>query len=68
MAIRQKKKFITIKPKTKDAEEIFEYDMLGLQSCELLENQGQYYLLKPIRANYSFLMKVKDDENWEIEK
>lgn len=63
-----KKKFITIKPKTKEAEQLFEYSMLGLQSCELIDKNEFHYILKPIRADYTFVMKIKDDENWEIEK
>ena len=59
---------MTIKPKTPEAEELFEYLMMGLQSCELLESTQSMYHLKPIRANYSFWMKLKGDDNWEIEK
>jgi hypothetical protein len=66
--MRTKKKFITIKPKTPEAVELFEYSMLGLQSCELLETSQNRYHLKPIKADYTFWMKLKDDDNWEIEK
>lgn len=66
--MRTKKKFVTIKPKTPEAEDLFEYSMLGLQSCELLESTSTMYHLKPIKANYSFWMKLKDDADWEIEK
>lgn len=68
MLMKTKKKFITLKPKTSIAEEIFEYSMLGLQSCELLESTPTMYHLKPIKANYTFWINIKDDENWEIEK
>lgn len=63
-----KRKFITIRPKTEEAQNLFEYSMLGLQSCELVEKNEEHYVLKPIRADYTFLMKIKNDLNWEIEK
>lgn len=66
--MRTKKKFIAIKPKTPEAIELFEYSMLGLQSCEVLETNSSMYHLKPIKADYSFWMKQKNDENWEIDK
>jgi hypothetical protein len=68
MAIKVKKKFVCIRPKTDEATNLFEYSMLGLQSCELLEAKGKQYHLKPIRANYSFWMNIENDQNWEIEK
>jgi hypothetical protein len=68
MATQSKKKFITVKPKTEEAEELFEYSMLGIQSCELLEKTDVTYLLKPVRANYTFVMKITGDPNWEVDK
>lgn len=66
--MKTKKKFITLKPKTPQAQEIFEYSMLGLQSCEILESTTTTYHLKPIKANFTMWIQSKDDENWEIEK
>lgn len=68
MTIRAKKKFVCVRPKSQEAVELFEYSMLGLQSCELLEAKGKLYHLKPIRANYTFWLNVDEDVNWEIEK
>lgn len=68
MALKTKKKFVCVRPKTQEAEELFEYSMLGLQSCELLDSKEKLYLLKPIRANYTFWMNTENDQNWEIEK
>lgn len=68
MTIREKKKFVCIRPKTQEAVDLFEYSMLGLQSCELLETKGRLYHLKPIRANYTFWINIDNDKNWEIEK
>lgn len=68
MTIRAKKKFVCVRPKSQEAVELFEYSMLGLQSCELLESKGKLYHLKPIRANYTFWLNVDEDVNWEIEK
>lgn len=66
--MKTKKKFIYVKPKNEDAFEFFDRKMLGLQSCELLEEKEKMYLLKPIRTNFTFWMQKKDDENWEIDK
>lgn len=66
--IRTKKKFVCVRPKTENAEELFEYSMLGLQSCELLEKNGKLYHLKPIRGNFTFWLNSDGDDEWEIEK
>jgi hypothetical protein len=66
--LKQKKKFICVRPISEKAEEMFEYTMLGLQSCEVLNKDGNLYQLKPIRANFTFWLDSKNDENWEIEK
>jgi len=63
-----KKKFIYIKPKTEDAEEFFNTKMLGLQSCELIKDQEQQYLLKPIKTNFVFWMNKSNDMNWVLDK
>lgn len=51
-----------------EAEEYFERYMMGLQSCELLEQNKTAYKLKPIRAYQTFWVQMSDDKNWEIEK
>jgi hypothetical protein len=66
--MKTKKKFIYVKPKTMEAEDFFDRKMLGLQSCEVLEEKEQMYLLKPIRTNFSFWMMKKEDENWDLDK
>ena len=63
-----KRKFQYVKPKSEAAQEIFEYTMLGLQSCEILEQNGKMYLLKPIKADYHFWMSADDDVDWELDK
>lgn len=63
-----KKKFVCVRPKSEEAVDLFEYSMLGLQSCEILEKDGNVYHLKPIRADYTFYLNVNGDDNWEIEK
>jgi hypothetical protein len=63
-----KRKFICVKPISQKAKELFEYSMLGLQSCELVEQDTNKYLLKPIRFNHNFWIKIKNDPDWEIEK
>ena len=57
-----------MKPKSEVAQEIFEYTMLGLQSCEILDQQGKMYLLKPIKADYQFWVSAADDVDWEFDK
>lgn len=57
-----------MKPKSEAAQEIFEYTMLGLQSCEILDQQGKMYLLKPIKAEYQFWMSADNDVDWELDK
>jgi hypothetical protein len=66
--MKTKKKFVYVKPKTTDAEEFFDRKMLGLQSCIVLEEKEQMYLLKPIKGQFTFWMNVKDDDNWELDK
>lgn len=66
--IRTKKKFVCVRPKTEEAEELFEFNMLGLQSCELLERDGKLFHLKPIRGQFTFWMNSENDKMWEIEK
>ena len=66
--LKVKKKFVTIRPKTDEAEDYFDRIMLGLQSCELLESKNNLYHLKPIRARQTFWIHCKEDHNWEIEK
>ena len=69
MAITKiKRKFICVKPKTEEAQELFEYQMLGLQSCEIVEQTPTTFVLKPIKADFKFTMKSKNDPSWEIEK
>lgn len=66
--MKTKKKFICIKPLNFEAEDFFDRAMSGLQSCELLQEKEQMYLLRPIRTKLSFWMKKVDDHNWEVEK
>lgn len=63
-----KRKFQYVKPKSEKAKEIFEYTMLGLQSCEILDRQGKMYLLKPIKANYEFWVSGDGDVDWEFDQ
>lgn len=63
-----KKKFVYLKPKTEEAFDFFDRKMLGLQSCELLEEKEKMYLLKPIRTNFTFWMLKDNDENWDLDK
>jgi hypothetical protein len=66
--IKAKKKFVCVQPKSTKARQLFEYPMLGLQSCEILNRTDDIYHLKPIRANFSFFLPIKGDDDWEIEK
>jgi len=68
LATKIKKKFVYIRPKSSYAKEVFEYSMLGLQSCEILQQEPTKYLLKPIKGDFSFWMKTHNDKDWEIDK
>jgi hypothetical protein len=64
----QKKKFVYLKPKTEDSYQYYDIVMSGLQSCEVLEDTGRMYLLKPIKSMQTFWLSKTGDDNWEFEK
>jgi hypothetical protein len=63
-----KKKFAYLSPKSKIGYEYYDREMLGLQSCEILEDNGKEYLLKPIKSMKMFWLNKKGNEHWEFEK
>lgn len=63
-----RKKFVYLKPKTEKTYEYYDKVMLGLQSCEVLEDDGKKYLLKPIRSMQTFWLEKSGNSEWEYEK
>jgi hypothetical protein len=65
--VATKKKFVYLKPKNKKSYNYFDIKMLGLQSCEILEDNGKMYLLKPIKSMETFWLDKTGDTDWEYE-
>ena len=63
-----RKKFVYLKPKNSTSYEYYDQVMLGLQSCEILEDNEKMYLLKPIKSMQTFWLDKSGDDNWEFEK
>lgn len=63
-----KKKFVYLKPKNKISYNYYDREMLGLQSCEVLEDNGKMYLLKPIKSMKTFWLDKSGDDNWGYDK
>jgi hypothetical protein len=64
----QKKKFVYLKPKNKRSYNYYDMVMSGLQSCEILKDEDNKYLLKPIKSMETFWVDKVGDEDWEFEK
>lgn len=64
----QKKKFVYLKPKTEESYHYYDIVMSGLQSCEVLEDNGKMYLLKPIKSMETFWLDKTGNSDWEFEK
>lgn len=64
---KTRKKFVYIKPKSETSYEFYDKIMLGLQSCEVLEDNKNMYLLKPIRSMQTFWLNKFGDDDWEFE-
>ncbi len=62
-----RKKFVYLKPKTKETYDYYDRVMLGLQSCEVLEDSGKMYLLKPIKSMQTFWLDKAGNADWEYE-
>ena len=62
-----RKKFVYLKPKNNESYDYYDRVMLGLQSCEVLEDDGKMYLLKPIKSMETFWLEKSGNDNWEYE-
>lgn len=62
-----RKKFVYLRPKNSESYEYYDKIMLGLQSCEVLEDNDEKYLLKPIRSMQTFWLEKNGNEYWEYE-
>lgn len=65
---KTRKKFVYLKPKNKETCDYYDRVMLGLQSCEVLEDNGEMYLLKPIKSMQTFWLDKSGNGDWEYEK
>jgi len=63
-----KKQFVCVKPKSKDAEEAFNYMMDRLHSCVVKSNESNTLTLSSISGRYEFTMNKETDKNWDIIK
>jgi hypothetical protein len=63
-----KTEFVTIKPKTEEAQEYFESFMRNLHSCRVIRRQNSKVLLNSIAGEYVFWMNEKEDRNWQVIK
>jgi len=62
-----RKKFVYLKPKNSQSYDYYDRVMLGLQSCEVLEDQDKMYLLKPIKSMQTFWLEKSGNDDWEFE-
>lgn len=63
-----RKKFVYLKPKNNQSYDYYDRVMLGLQSCEVMEDNGKMYLLKPIKSMEMFWLDKNGNDDWEYEK
>lgn len=63
-----RKKFVYLKPRNNQSYDYYDRVMLGLQSCEVLEDTEKMYLLKPIKSMQTFWVEKSGNDDWEFEK
>jgi len=63
-----KKEFICVKPRSRDAEELFEHSMYKLHSCRVDWRKNGEVGLESINKRYSFIMREGGDDHWEVVK
>lgn len=63
-----RKKFVYLKPRNNKSYDYYDRVMLGLQSCEVMEDDGKKYLLKPIKSMEMFWLDKNGNDDWEYEK
>ena len=63
-----KSEFICVKPKSRQANDRFLYDMRQLHSCRVNERRDGLTFVESISGNYSFCLNEYSDDHWEVIK
>ena len=63
-----KTEFLCVKPRTMDAQDIFNNDMDKLHSCRVVNRKNGKVILSSISTRYDFEMFEGGDDNWEVIK
>ena len=63
-----KTEFLCVKPRTLDAQDIFNNDMDKLHSCRVVNRKNGKVILSSISNRYDFVMFEGGDDNWEVIK
>ena len=63
-----KTEFLCVKPRTMDAQDIFNNDMDKLHSCRVVNRRNGKVILSSISNRYHFEMFEGGDDNWEVIK
>ena len=63
-----KTEFLCVKPRTMDAQDIFNNDMDKLHSCRVVNRKNGKVILCSISNRYDFEMFEGGDDNWEVIK
>lgn len=68
MAIKEKRKIVSIEPISNLAKFRFDNDMLHFHSCYVDSEDNDVLFLSSITKKYSFRMNKNNDLNWKIVK
>ena len=63
-----KTEILCVKPRTMDAQDIFNNDMDKLHSCRVVNRKNGKVILSSISNRYDFEMFEGGDDNWEVIK
>ena len=63
-----KKEFICVKPRSSDAQDLFENSMYKLHSCSVVWRKNGQVGLESINNRHSFTMLECGDDDWEVVK
>ena len=63
-----KKEFICVKPRSSDAQDLFENSMYKLHSCRVVWRRNGEVGLESITNRYNFTIRESGDDDWEVIK
>ncbi|MBG02137.1 MAG: hypothetical protein CL470_07700 [Acidimicrobiaceae bacterium] len=63
-----KKEFIYVKPRSRNAQDLFENSMYKLHSCRVVWRKNGEVGLESINNRHSFTMRESGDDDWEVVK